>query len=288
MKKILFSVLLLTGCFCFAQEAQIPQVATDANYETIYIDAYRGTRLMYGRAAQTSPKGHLDINLEFRFASVDRGFYEWFGLDSAYARIGVDYAITDRFMVGFGRTKLNKEFDLNLSYKIMRQSKGAKNMPLTISLYGAGMVSSTKAPQGTDIAFGDRLSSVLQLLVARNFMDRFSLQVAPIWVYNAVTPLSDDPHHIFSVGLGGQVKITKGFKINVEYYPLFDGVKFEGTNSPLSVGVNLETRGHIFQIFLGNSMGTNEHLMLTTTHDKWTKGKIHIGFNLVRTFRLID
>ncbi|MDL2262714.1 ubiquinone/menaquinone biosynthesis methyltransferase [Bacteroidales bacterium OttesenSCG-928-I21] len=168
--------------------------------------------------------------------------------------------------------------------KILQQSSsGDKNMPLTLSVYGA-VTATSKKLSGAD--FGDRLGTVLQMLVTREFYDKFTLQMAPIWVYNARKFTSDDSRHIFSVGLGAHVKIKERMSVNLEYYPLFDNMKFAGTSSPLSLGFNLQTHGHIFQVFIGNSMAPNEHLLFLHTKDKWKDGNIHIGFNLIRSFNI--
>jgi hypothetical protein len=131
-----------------------------------------------------------------------------FGLDTAFVRIGVDYGITNNLMVSFGRSKLDKEFDLSGVFKVLQQSSGSCNMPIIMSVYGGVMCTPAKYPD-MNIDFGDRLSTMVQVRIARNFMERLTLQIAPIWVYNGMTNHPDDSHHIFSVGLGGHLKITK-------------------------------------------------------------------------------
>lgn len=282
--------LLLFIFSCFFISNSFAQSIENQTAETKNVPRWKSStppvasRLVYGRSAEVIHKGQLHVAVSGRFGRIKEGFDDWFGLDTAFVRIGADYGITDKLTVGFGRTKLDKEFDLNAKYKILQQSSsGDKNMPLTLSVYGA-VTATSKKLSGAD--FGDRLGTVLQMLVTREFYDKFTLQMAPIWVYNARKFTSDDSRHIFSVGLGAHVKIKERMSVNLEYYPLFDNMKFAGTSSPLSLGFNLQTHGHIFQVFIGNSMAPNEHLLFLHTKDKWKDGNIHIGFNLIRSFNI--
>ncbi|MDR2010403.1 MAG: DUF5777 family beta-barrel protein [Bacteroidales bacterium] len=281
MRKItLFLIVFLVSAIAFAQESDNNKVVkkeTTGNF--------RATRLIYGRTAQTSKKGTLDFRISHRFGRFSEGFEEYFGLDTAFVRIGVDYGITENLTVGFGRTKMNKEFDLTAMYRILKQSSDNGNMPVSLTAFG-GVMLNTVDIKNSDIDFSDRLSTILQIFVSKEFFNRFAVQAAPVWVYNVSSPNPDNGHHIFSVGLGGRVKIAKHMSVNVEYYPMFSGNKFEGTTSPLAVSVDFDTRGHTFQLFVGNSMAPNEHLALINTTDKWTKGQLHFGFNLVRMFNV--
>lgn len=281
-KTPLLVILIIMG-FSVSISAQTDETISTEN--TKEIPAFRSSRLIYGRSAQTSKANSLDIRISGRFGRVGDGFDGWFGIDTSFIRIGADYGITDNLMVSFGRSKLDKEFDLSSAYKILQQTSGSRNVPITMSILAGVMCTSVDFPDAMDVNFGDRLSTMVQLLIARNFMDRLTLQVAPVWTYNGLKNNPEDSHHVFSIGLGGHLKLSKRFSINVEYYPLFDDNKFSGTRSPLAVGVDIETWGHVFQFFVGNSMAPSEHLMLTRTTDKWSDGHLHIGFNLSRTFK---
>lgn len=286
--KLLFSIIIaISAALCAnaqPQRTSYTQSTKDYTQSTEEIAAFRSSRLIYGRSAQTGKANSLDIRISGRFGRFGEGFEGWYGLDTAFVRIGADYGITDNLMVSFGRSKLDKEFDLSSAYKILQQAEGNRNTPVTMTILAGVMCTSVKFPDEMNIHFRDRLSTMVQVLVARNFMERLTVQVAPVWAYNGLTNSPDDSRHIFSVGLGGHLKLTKRMSVNVEYYPLFDGSKLSGTRSPLAIGVDLETKGHVFQLFVGNSMAPSEHLMLTRTTDRWADGHLHFGFNLSRTF----
>ncbi|MDL2261976.1 DUF5777 family beta-barrel protein [Bacteroidales bacterium OttesenSCG-928-I21] len=246
---------------------------------------FRTSRLIYGRTTQPSNSGTLDFRIASRFGRLNSGFEEYFGLDQSFLRIGVDYGITENITVGFGRTKMNKEFDLTATYRILNESSTKIKLPLSLTAFGGVMLSAADF-KNSEINFEDRLSTVFQILVSKEFFETFAVQVAPIWVYNVDSPDNESSKHILSVGLGGRLKIAKKICLNIEYYPIFSKFKFEGTVSPLAISIDIDTRGHTFQFFVGNSMATNEHLTLINTTDKWSKGQLHFGFNLVRMFKI--
>jgi hypothetical protein len=90
------------------------------------------------------------------------------------------------------------------------------------------------------------------------------------------------------LGIGARQKITKRLTVNLEYiYVLPDQLAEQYVNS-LSVGFDLETGGHVFQMHFTNSQGMNENAFITETVNKWDKFEFRFGFNLSRVFTLWD
>ncbi len=156
-------------------------------------------------------------------------------------------------------------------------------MQVSMSILVELMVKTLKDPSG-ETSFDERLRTACQLLIARKFSNAFSAQIMPVWIHYVQTPQQGDPNDIFSIGLGGSLKVFKRVRLNIEYYPLFPNNKLSGTTSPLSIGFDVQTGGHVFQLFVSNSVGTDERLLVTQTFDKWSKGQLHIGFNILRVF----
>jgi len=52
-------------------------------------------------------------------------------------RIGLDYGVTNRLMVGLGRSNTGKEFDGFVKYKLLRQATGKNKMPISVTYLGA-------------------------------------------------------------------------------------------------------------------------------------------------------
>ncbi len=285
--------IILTTCVCSPVRAQenVEQLlekenAREDSLRTEPVPAtFESTRLIGGHSVETTRKRNLDFRISHRFDQMDEGFYDFFGLDNAAIRFGLDYGITDRLTVGAGRSSMFKEYDIPVTYKILRQTTGRHRMPVTMTLLGALMIQTLRDPSG-QTSFDERLTTACQLLVARKFSSVISLQLMPIWIHYVQTPLDDDPNDILSVGVGGSIRLFKRVRLNVEYYPLFAGNKLTGTTAPLSIGFDMETGGHVFQLFVSNSIGTNERLLVTQTVDKWNKGQLHLCFNILRVFSL--
>ncbi len=263
------------------EEAQDDALRTD-----LTVGTFESSRLIAGRSVETSKKRSLDLRISHRFSRIDGGLYEFFGLDNASVKVGLDYGITDRLTVGFGRSSWDKEYDFPVTYRILRQSTGRHTMPVSVTVMGGWMIRTLKDPEGDIPPLGDMSSTALQLLIARKFSNIISAQIMPIWIHYVKTPQEGDPNDIFSPGVGGSIRIFKRVRFNAEYYPLFSGDKLGGTVSPFSVGFDIQTGGHVFQLFIGNATGTNERLLVTQTTDRWDKGQLHVGFNILRVFPL--
>jgi hypothetical protein len=97
-----------------------------------------------------------------------------------------------------------------------------------------------------------------------------------------------DPNDLFSIGAGGRIKITKRISFNAEYYYLFNPMTYMGqpVYNPLTIGVDIETGGHVFQLMLTNSVAMIEKGFIGETTGQWKEGDIHLGFNISRVFTL--
>ena len=139
--------------------------------------------------------------------------------------------------------------------------------------------------------FSDRVSSVLQLFMARKFSNAFSLQFVPTLIHHDNIFLNDKDEisvykkvNAFSLGIGARQRISKKMQLTGEYYYQFESMKHESSTNSLSVGVDLETGGHIFQLHVTNSRHMIEQSFITHTTGKWGEGEILFGFNLHRKF----
>ena len=251
------------------------------------VATFKTTRLINAHSIEHVAGGVLDVKISHRFGTLNSGFYELFGLDNASIRIGADYGITDWLMIGLGRASYEKQYDGFMKVKMLRQSTGKKKMPITLSGF-AGMYYNTlkwSEPNRPNYETS-RLNYAFQLLIARKFSEGFSLQLSPTLVHKNLVPGAEDPNDLLSVGIGARQKLTKRMSINVEYYYQIPGYKLEGSVDPLSIGLDIETGGHVFQFIFTNSTGIAENQYITGTTGKWSKGDIHFGFNISRVFTL--
>ncbi|HTE29448.1 MAG TPA: DUF5777 family beta-barrel protein, partial [Chryseolinea sp.] len=190
MKKLILSIVLLSPLVANAQTDLLGELEKDSKPETEYAFAtFKGTRIGNGHTIETKNAGSLEFIFGHRFGLISGGAYELFGLDQAYVRLGLDYGITDRLSVSIGRNSTDKTMDSYLKYKLLRQSKGAKNFPISVTVLG-GMAYKFSPKDNSDVSPEfenvDRLSYTGQLLIARKFSSKVSLQLMPTLVHKNV------------------------------------------------------------------------------------------------------
>jgi hypothetical protein len=259
----------------------------DNNRRDYTTATFKTTRLINGHTVETTGKGILDLKVSHRFGAFSEGGYEAFGLDHATMRIGLDYGLTKRFSIGVGRSTFEKQYDAFVKYKLLRQSTGKVNMPVTVTFLSSIMLKTIR-PQDDGVNknyYSDKLFFTNQLLIGRKFNDNLSLQVAPTLIHFNKVP-DGFYNDIYALGLGGRQKLTKRISINAEYYYVVPKYKLPGTYNPLSVGFDIETGGHVFQLHFTNTTGMTERTFIAETTDQWSKGDIHFGFNISRVFNI--
>jgi hypothetical protein len=247
--------------------------------------SFKTTRIINMHSIENVAGGVLDFRISHRFGAINTGAYDLFGLDVASMRLGLEYGINDRLMVGIGRSNVNKEADAFVKYKILRQSAGKRNMPITMSWFSSAVVRMTKweDPSRTNY-FSSRLYYCHQLLIARKFNDNLSVQIAPTVVHKNLVSDSTLKNDVFAGGIGARYKITRRTSFNVEYVYVLPGQIEDIYTNSLSLGVDIETGGHVFQLHITNSKPMNEKGFITETTGKWDKGDIMFGFNISRVF----
>jgi hypothetical protein len=273
-----------------AQEDLMDMLDKETVEQTDYTSAtFKSTRIMNGHSIERMPRGELDFRISHRFGRLNSGAYEFFGLDQANVHFSLEYGITDWIMAGIGRGTYEKTFDGFIKLSPLRQSKGAKNMPVSVSLFASSAINSVKwaYPERTNY-FSSRISYVYQVLVARKFNQRFSAQITPSFVHRNLVATELDPNDVFALGAGGRVKITNRISFNAEYYYVFKHQDYLSSPvyNPLSLGFDIETGGHVFQLIFTNSLAMIEKGFITETTGRWLKGDIHFGFNISRVFML--
>lgn len=263
------------------------EMGPDKNLTYYTTATFKTTRLINGHSVENVGKGVLDVKVSHRFGNINEGGYALFGLDNATMRFGFDYGITRYLMVGVGRSTFQKTYDGYFKLKILRQSRGKRRMPITLCYVPTIAYRTQKFDDPTIKNYNtSRLSYSHQLIIGRKFSEGTSLQLMPTYIHQNLVTLASEPNDLFAIGIGGRQKITKRLSFNVEYYYQLPGHKLEGTTNALSVGFDIETGGHVFQLHFTNSQGMNERSFISDTKGKWGKGDILFGFNISRVFTI--
>jgi len=292
-KKILVAAFLAATLFipvklAVAQDDLLGLLEDEEEVERIK-NAFKSTRVIGSHSIEHVAGGVLDFRIMHRFGSVKTGSYEWFGLDAATIRLSLDYGITDRLTAGVGRSSFYKEVDGFLKYRLVWQSKGAKNIPVSVILVSGITRNGLKWPEpDRENYYSSRLGYYHQVIVGRKFSDAFSLQIAPIVVHRNIVETAEDKHDTYAVEIGSRIKLTKRIALTFDYFYNLPGQFRDELNitSPLSLGFDIETGGHVFQLHFTNAPAMNEKTFLTENTGKWSDGNIHFGFNISRVFTI--
>ena len=170
---------------------------------------------------------------------------------------------------------------------MIRQTSGAKNIPVSVSILGSITNYTLKYADKPYLNAKYRTTYVTQVLVARKMSNTVSLQVSPTWMHFNLVPTVRDNNDVFAVTAGGRAKFNKRMSVTAEYnYLLPDQVESIDVKSSLSLGVDIETGGHVFQLVFTNSQGMTEPQYIARTVGSWGKGDIYFGFNVLRNFSL--
>ena len=289
LKHFYIVLFCVSPAFISAQDIDdLLEEATGSGTEYTYA-TFKSTRIVSGHSIERMQAGQLDFRISHRFGEVNGGAYEFWGLDQASIRLGLEYGITNWFMIGIGRGTYEKTFDGFAKLSLFRQSSGERNMPVSISYLSCMTINTLKWEQAGDLPFWDRAGYVHQILVARKFGERFSIELNPTFVHRNMVATELDPNDLWALGAGARFKITKRISVNAEYYyvvPPVHDYRSEETYNPLSVGFDVETGGHVFQLHVTNSMAMIEKGFIGETTGSWLDGGIHIGFNISRVFAL--
>ncbi len=244
---------------------------------------FKGTKVVNAQLVELPSKGVLQFNIQHRFGTLNSGLYNLYGLDFSQVRLSFDYGLKDWFLVGIGRSSSLKIIDANSKIRLRRQVQDG--FPVTVVINSVVYLNQWVYSQleKDDFIFANQLSYTNQILFARKINRNLTLQVSPTIVhYNLVENLQES-NDKYSLGIGGRHKLTSRISLNTEYfYQLND----KRNNNVFSLGFDIETGGHVFQLHLSNSPAMIDSEFITQTTGKWLKGDVYFGFNISRVFTL--
>ena len=284
----------VAGLLCFVSltsrgQDDLLSMIEDGEEKTVdYATAsFKTTRVINAQSIENVAGGVMDMKISHRFGFINGGAYELFGLDEATIRIGLDYGLTDKLMVGWGRSSFEKTYDVFLKYKLLRQSRGARRVPVTVSWFSSTAITTLKwAQPERENYFSSRMYYSHQLLVGRKFSDNFSLQVMPTFVHRNIVKNENEQNDVYALGVAARQKLTKRVAINTEYFYVTPGQVDDRYRNSFSIGFDIETGGHVFQLHFTNSTSMIERGFVTETTGDWLNGDIHFGFNVSRVFTI--
>jgi hypothetical protein len=287
MKKIVFLIFMsMAGSAVYAQDEDLLKLAGEDKPAKEYVEsAFKSSRVINGHSMEMIAKGNLDFRILHRFGLVNSGAKNFFGLDQASMRMGFDYGIGKNVTIGVGRSTLDKEFDGFIKFRPIRQSTGPRSSPVSVILVTGLTINTLPWTDPTrDNHFSSRVGYYHEIIVGRKMSQAFSMQLSPVMVHRNLVPLASDKNDVFALGIGSRYKMSRRIALVADYHYIISGLNKDVYHSPLSIGIDIETGGHVFQLHFSNAQGMNEKAFITNTIDKW--GDVRFGFNLSRMFVL--
>ena len=286
---ILFAFPLLSN----AQDDLLSEIDSTAT-NVVVESAFKSLKIVNLESTKLVAKGDFYFIVAHRFGFLDNGFDDFFGLDNANTQLKFSYGVNDWLTVHVARSGFQETYDLGAKYRLYSQIENG--FPVTIVGFNSLAINSElKEDDYPNLKFENRLSYVAQVLISRKFSEKLSLEIAPsIFHENTLQDILDDNNAVispnpqdntqFAVGFGGRYKIASRWSINVDYAAHLNRASQSNYKNPLSIGVDLETGGHVFQMHFTNAQAMHESGYLGQTIGDWSKGKIAFGFNLIRVF----
>ncbi|WP_172280654.1 DUF5777 family beta-barrel protein [Chryseobacterium sp. LAM-KRS1] len=280
MTKTLLFLSVLASTLAYSQEDLLKDIDTIKTNTENSQPAFKALQIVTGQSTKLAAKNEWYIVVAHRFGDISTGFKNFFGLDDASTKLGAIYGVTDWLSLNLSRETNQKTFEVGAKYKLLKQNE---NFPVDVVGYNVlALNTDLDKDNYPNLRFSDRLSYLTQALISRRFDDRLSLQLTPSYIHKNLYDQHIEDKNQFLTGLGGRYKISKRISVNAEYFVNFDNHSFY--KNPLSVGMDIETGGHVFQLVFSNSQLNSDIGYLSNAVGNWGKGHIYFGFNLYRVF----
>ncbi|MFC0778626.1 DUF5777 family beta-barrel protein [Flavobacterium sp. HJSW_4] len=264
----------------FSQTDLLSGVETPSAKEKV-TSAFKALKIVNLESTKLAAKGDLYFVVAHRFGSIKDGFEGFYGLDNANTQIKFIYGVTNGLNVSAARSEF--AYDFATKYMLFPQIKDG--FPVTIAGFNSLSINNTlKESLYPKLQFKDRLTYVAQLLISRKFSEKLSLEIVPSFFHQNFVEDVDQSNTQYAVGFGGRYKFAKRWSLNMDYAAHLNRAPNSLYKNPLSIGFDLETGGHVFQMHFTSSQAIDEAGYLGRTTGDWTKGDIFFGFNLARVF----
>lgn len=289
MKLIKFLSILIVSLVAnlvSAQDDLLNQLdSIQPKQKQIETTSFKGLQICNIQSTKLPVKGEFYFLVSHRFGDLSNGFQNFFGLDNALTKISGIYGVTNWLSLGVSRHTFNKTYELSAKYKLSNQV--INGFPFTIVGYNTIDINSDlKKATSPELQFTNRLAYTTQLLVSRKFSEKFSLELAPIYVHKNLYDGILDQKDLFLMGAGARYKLSNRISLNVDYAARLNLPEDFNSpyHNPLTFGLDIETGGHIFQLVFSNSQAMNDVSYYSNATGKWFDRGMFFGFNMYRVF----
>jgi hypothetical protein len=283
MKQKLTTLFLLCSIMLYSQEDLLSEIDTDIDTPVYASAVFKGLKVINFESTKLVAKGGFNFIVSHRFGTVKNGFENLFGLDEAVTHLNFVYGISDHFNVSASRSSNQKIYELATKFRLARQQEG--KLPFTLAAYTSILANTALDTDNLPkLRFEHRLSYVGQLIISRKLTKELSLLVSPTFFHDNYVLDYSQENSQYAVAFGGRYKLGARWSINMEYGMHLNRSSTSLYNNPFSIGVDLETGGHVFQLHFTNSQSMNANGVFGTSTGDWGEGDVYFGFNLARSF----
>ena len=280
-----FKILIIFICFTyfgFAQDDLLSEIDDEGESSTAVSSVFKGLKIINFESTKLVGKGGFYFVVSHRFGSVKNGFENLFGLDEAVTHLNFIYGLTEGINLSASRSSNQKIYELASKFRIIKQSE---RFPFSVVGYTSVLANTALSTDNLPkLEFKHRLSYVAQLLISRKVNNKLSLQFTPTFFHDNYVVNDFQDNSQFGLIFGGRYKIGKRWSFNLEYGTHLNRAKNSLYNNPLSLGFDLETGGHVFQLHFTNSQFMNANGVLGNSTGDWSEGDFYFGFNISRSF----
>ncbi|MEL6918042.1 MAG: DUF5777 family beta-barrel protein [Bacteroidota bacterium] len=280
--KAIYIIIFLIPLMVLSQDDLLSEIDTNAT-DDFESAAFKGLKIVNFESTKMVSKKELYFVVSHRFGSIKPGFEDFFGLDQAVTRLNFIYGISDAMNVGVSRSSFLKTYEGSLKLRMARQKKGG--FPFAVVGFGTLLVNGALDDVNLPgLRFENRLGYTGQLLIAKKFNKNFSLELIPTFFHENLVQLDEQENSQYAIGFGGRHKLSKRLSLNVDYGWHLNRASNSPFKNPISIGFDIETGGHVFQLHFTNAQPMNTNGFLGQATGDWSEGDIFFGFNLSRVF----
>ena len=257
------------------------------------VKLFLDTRGVNGHTVNTLEKKVLDFRITHRFGEIgtSQSYRTLFGFDnSTDIRIALEYGITDKIMIGFGRCKGAGPFleywDSFLKYNLYTTNKEKLKVTASTKLFFTSMPSSNDLSSITYFNnFSHRLSYHSELSLAYQVHKKVAVQMSPGLLYRNLTNFEDD-NLLIDLATLAKIHLFKKVSLMLEHFWIINSNDYRSNKytNPFGIGIEINTFAHVFQLNFMNSMGLGEGQFIPYTSSKWSDGEFRFGFTIARKF----
>jgi len=281
--KYILHLFICLPLLIYSQNDLLDEIDTGSVGVQYATAAFKGLKIVNFESTKLVAKHEFTLVVSHRFGSIENGFDSFFGLDDALTRLNFIYGVSDAFNISISRSSFQKIYGFSAKYRLVRQVKNG--FPFTIAGFNSLLINTGLDKNNFPlIKLKNRLGYTAQILISRKVSNKFSYELAPTFFHDNYVSFDPQDNSQIALGLGARYKISNRWSINADYGWHLNRASDSPFKNPLSIGFDLETGGHVFQMHFTSSQGMNTNSFLGQSTGEWSDGNIYFGFNLSRTF----